>query len=223
VVDGLLGKVLGGDDLLDDLLLDFLAELLSGDGLGVLGRNDDSVDSERNNGTVVVLVLNSDLGLGIWSQPWDASIAAGSGHGSVELVGQLKSQWEEFWGLIGGISEHDTLVTSTELLERLLVVETLRDIWRLLLNSNKNVASLVVETLSRIIVTDVLDGTANDLLVVELGLGGDLSEDHYHTSLCGSLASNLGERVLSQTGVKNSIGDLIGDLVWVTLTDRLGL
>ncbi len=54
-------------------------------------------------------------------------------------------------------------------------------------------------------------------------LGGDFTKDHDHTGLGGSLTSNLGERVLSQAGIEDGIGDLISDLVWVTLTDRLGL
>ena len=41
---------------------------------------------------------------------------------------ELKSQWEELRGLVGGITEHDTLVTSTELLKSLIVVKTLGDL-----------------------------------------------------------------------------------------------
>jgi hypothetical protein len=135
----------------------------------------------------------------------------------------LKGQWEELRGLIGGITEHDTLVTSTELLKSLLVVKTLGDIGRLLLNGNENVAGLVVEALSGVIVTDVLDGTTDDLLVVKLGLGGDLTEDHDHTGLGSGLTSDLGEGVIGQAGIEDGIGDLISDLVRVSLTDGLGL
>lgn len=91
MVDGLVIQVLGGDDLLDDLLLDLLSQLFSGDVLAVLGGDNDGVYSEWDNGAVVVLVLDGDLGLGIGSEPWQASISAGCRHLSVELVGQLKS------------------------------------------------------------------------------------------------------------------------------------
>lgn len=223
MVDGLVIKVLLGDDLLDDLLLDLLAELLGGDLLRVLGRDDDGVNTEGDNGTVVVLVLNGDLSLGVGAEPREGAVAAGSRHGSVELVGEEEGEREELRGLVGGVAEHDTLVTSTELLEGLLVVETLGDIGRLLLNGDEEVEGLVVEALGGVIVSDVLDGLADDLLVVELGLGGDLTEDHDHTGLGGSLASDLGEGVLSQAGIEDGIGNLIGDLVGVTLTDGLGL
>lgn len=128
VVDGLVIEVLGGDGLLDDLLQDLLAELLGGDIGGVLGRDDNGVDTLGDDSAVVVLVLNGDLGLGVGSQPRQRAVAAGGGHGSIELVGELEGQREQLRGLIGGIAEHDTLVTSTELLKCLLVVETLGNI-----------------------------------------------------------------------------------------------
>src|SRR5690606_30166177 len=181
MVDSLLIEVLGWDGSLDDLLEDFLAELLSGDVLRVLGRDDDSLDLLWDDSTTIVLILNGDLGLGVWAQPWKGAITTGLGHVGVELMGEEEGQWEEFWGLVGGISEHDTLVTSSKLLKCLLVVKTLGDIWRLLLNSDQDVAGLVVETLSGVIVTDILDGVTDDLLVIEVGLGGDFTENHDHT------------------------------------------
>lgn len=209
VVDGLLVEELGGDVGLDDLLKDLLAELLSGDGLGVLGRDDDGVNTLGDDGTVVVLVLDGDLGLGVGAQPGEGSVTAGSRHGGVQLVGKNDGQGKELRGLVGGVSEHDSLVSSSELLKGLIVVKTLGNVGGLLLNGDQDVAGLVVESLSGVIVSDVLDGTTDDLLVVEAGLGGDLSEDHDHTSLGGGLTSDLGEGVLSQTGVENGVRDLV--------------
>jgi hypothetical protein len=212
VVDGLVVKHLLGYDLLDDLLLDLLTELLGGDVLAMLGRDDDSVNAERDDSTAIVGVLNSDLGLGVGSQPWEGAVLAGAGHGRVQLVGEEDGQRKELGGLIGGISEHDTLVTSTELLESLLVVETLSNVGRLLLNGNEDVACLVVETLLGRVVADVLDGTTDDLLVVEVGLGGNLTEDHNHTGLGCGLASDLGEGVLLEAGIEDGVRDLIAGI-----------
>lgn len=181
VVDGAVIQQVVGDDLADDLLLENGTELLSGDIVSVLGGDDDGVDAQRLDGTVVVGVLNGDLGLGVREQPGDGAVLASSLHGSVELVGEEDSEGQELRGLIGGIAEHDTLVTSTELLQSLVIVETLGDIRRLLLNGDQDVAGLVVEALLRGIVADVLDGTTDDLLVVQLGLGGNLTKDHNHT------------------------------------------
>lgn len=223
VVNGLVIKVLGGDGSLDDLLENLLAQLLSGDISRVLGRNNNSVDTKGHNSAVVMLVLDSDLGLGVGSQPGQGAIATGSGHGSVQLVGELESEREELGSLIGSVAEHDTLVTGTEALKGLFVVQALGNVGRLLLNGDKQVEGLVVETLGRVIVTNVLDGVTDNLLVVKLGLGGDFTKDHNHASLGSGLASDLGEGILSQASVEDSIGDLIGDLVGMTLTDGLGL
>ena len=209
MVDGLVVEVLGGDGLFDNLLLDLLAELLNGDVGRVLGGDNDGVNTERNNGTVVVCVLDSDLGLGVGTEPGKGAVVAGIGHGLVKLVGKLDGEGKVLGGLVGSISEHDTLVTGTKLLESLLVVKTLSNVGALLLNGNENVASLVVEALLGRVVANVLDGLADNLLVVNLGLGG-------------SLASDLGERVLLEAGIEDGVGDLVSDLVGVALADGLG-
>lgn len=223
MVNSVVVEVLGGDGLLNDVFKNLLAELLGGNVGRVLGRHNHGVHTDGDNGAVVVLVLNSDLGLGIGAQPGERAVTAGSRHGSVELVGELEGEGEELRGLVSGITEHDTLVTSTELLEGLLVMQALGDIGRLLLNGNKQVEGLVVETLLRVVIANISDGVADNLLVVELGLGGDFAKDHDHTSLGGGLASDLGQGILGQAGIENSIRDLVSDLVGVTLTDRLGL
>lgn len=119
--------------------------------------------------------------------------------------------------LISGITEHDTLVTGTVVLQ-VTVVQTLGDIGRLLLDSDQDVTGLVVETLLRVIVTDLLDGVSDNGLEVNSGLGGDFTEDHDHTSLGGGLTGDLGVGVLGQTSVKDGIRDLVTDLVckWVS-------
>ena len=204
VVDRAVIEKVSRDDLLDNLLLDFLSELLSGDFLSVLSGNDNSVDTERNHSTTVLLVLNSDLGLGIGSEPREGAGATSDSHSSVQLVGKHDSEGHELLGLVGGITEHDTLVTGTNALEG-TVVETLSNIRGLLLNSDKNVAGLVVEALGGVVITNLLNGLTDDLLVVDLGLGGNFTKDHDHTGLGRSLASNLGERILSQASIELKI------------------
>src|SRR5690606_11039971 len=68
-----------------------------------------------------------------------------------------------------------------------------------------------------------LDGVSHHLLVVELRLGGDFTEDHNHTGLGGGLTSDLGKGILAQAGIKNGVGDLVCNLVRVTLAYGLGL
>jgi hypothetical protein len=223
VVDGAVVKERSVDDLLDDLLLELAAELLSRDLLGVLGRDNNGVNAERDHGSRrVLLVLDGDLSLGVGAEPAESAVTASSGHGVVELVGEHDSKGHVLGGLVGSVTEHDTLVTGTVVL-KVSVVETLSNVGRLLLNGNQDVAGLVVETLVRVVVTNLLDSGADNVLVVDVGLGGDLTEDHDHTGLGSGLDSNLGVGVLSQAGVKDSIRDLVTDLVGVSLSDGFGL
>lgn len=57
------------------------------------------------------------------------------------------------------------------------VVETLGDIGRLLLDSDQDVAGLVVEALVGRVVPDLLDGVTDDGLEVDVGTGRDFTED----------------------------------------------
>ncbi len=60
-----------------------------------------------------------------------------------------------------------------------------------------NICSLLVGqgvdwlTLGAVIIADVLDGVADDLLVVDVGLGGDLAADHDHPGLGDGLTGDL--------------------------------
>lgn len=68
MVDGVLVKEVGRDDCLDDLLHDLASEVFGCDLLGVLSRDDDGVDTDRNDGASsvgVLLVLNGNLSLGL--------------------------------------------------------------------------------------------------------------------------------------------------------------
>lgn len=57
------------------------------------------------------------------------------------------------------------------------MVETLGDFSRLLLNGNKDITGLVVETLVRVVVTDLLDGISDNRLVIDRTLERDFTKD----------------------------------------------
>jgi hypothetical protein len=162
VVDSPLIKEIGRDDCLNNLLFDLLAEVLSRDRFGMLGRNDNSVNTEGDHRTAILLVLDSDLGLRIRSEPREGTSAAGNGQRLVQLVSKHDGQGHVLLGLIGGVTEHDTLITSTHGLEG-PVLKALGNIGRLLLNGNKNVAGLVIKALLRVVVANFLDRLADDL------------------------------------------------------------
>ena len=181
MVNGVFIAKVGRDDLFDGLFQDLLPQVLGGDVVRVLGRNDGGVGSEGNNGTTVAFVLDHHLGLSQGRAP--------------------DSKRHQFWGFGSGVSEHETLITSTEVLGR-APVETLSNVRRLLLNGDEDVVGLVVETLGRVAVPNVPDSFLDNLLVVYLSLGRDFTKDHDHSGLSNGLASNLGELVLLQVGIE---------------------
>jgi len=224
-VDGLVVDKLTRDDLVDDLLADDLADLLVGDRGVVLGGDDDGVHAlgdEVARAGGVLLVLDGDLGLHVGAEPLDGAVLAGDSHGLHELGGEDVSHGHHLRGLVGGIAEHVALITSTDVLVHLAVLhDTLGDIGRLLCDSDKNRAALVVEALVTVVVTDLLDGLTDELVVVNDSVGGDLTEHHDHTGLGGGLASYTRVGILSEASIENSIRHLIAELVGVTLRHTL--
>lgn len=182
VVDGLLVEVLSRDDRLDDVLQQLSLDLLLGDVLVVLGGDDDGVDADRHRAAVLKTVLAGDLGLTVRANPRADTVLADLSQAGTKGGGQVVGQRHQGLGLVSGVTEHNTLVTGSDVLQ-LVGIDGLGDIRGLLLNGNDDVASAVVQTLGDVIVTDVLQGLTDDLLVVDSGGGGDLTEDHNHTSL----------------------------------------
>lgn len=170
----------GGDDLLDDLLLDLFPQLFGGNLLAMLGANDNRVDPLWHYRSTVVFVFNRYLGLGVGSQPRQTSVVARLFHGTVETVCELDGQWHIFRSLVSSVTEHDPLVAGTELLQCLVIVQPLRDVGRLLLDGDQDVAGLVVKAFVGVVVANVPNGVPDDFLIIERSFGGDLSEDHDH-------------------------------------------
>jgi hypothetical protein len=69
----------------------------------VLSRDQNSVHSDGNHGSTLVLVLDGHLGLPIWSQPCAGAVLANLSKLSSQLRGQNVSQRHQFFGLIGSI------------------------------------------------------------------------------------------------------------------------
>ena len=220
MVDGPIIKQVLRDNLLDDLFQDFLPEVLRRNLLSVLRGDDDGIYAQRDGRATVLLVFDRDLGLGIRAKPRQEARAACRGHGRIELVGEHDGEWHILWRLIGGIAKHDPLVSRAVILEGAMV-ETLGNVGGLLFNGDEDVAGLVVKALLRVVVANVLDGIADDFLVVELGLGRDLAKDHDHARLGSRLAGDLRRRVLFKAGIEldstldiNYHHHIRSDLLW---------
>ncbi len=201
VVNSPFVKKVRRDNLLDNLVEEVLLQISKCDLFGVLRRNDDGIDTERDGCTAVLLVLDGNLSLGVGAEPREQAGTTSGSHCLVQLVREDDSKRHKLLRLIRRIPKHDTLITRTVALE-VTVVKPLSNIGRLLLDSDKDVARLVIETLLGGVVPDFLDRVANDFLVVQVGGGGDFAKDHDHASLRGGFAADFGPWVFGKASVK---------------------
>ncbi|KAL7119892.1 hypothetical protein ACP275_02G089700 [Erythranthe tilingii] len=224
VEDRLLVEVLLGDDGLDDVLLQILGNLVVGHSLVVLGGDEDGVDPDGDHSTVLVEVLDGDLGLAVGPQPGAGAVFTHLGELGPQLGGEDVAEGHELGGLVGGVPEHVALVAGTDVLGALgeVAVDALGDVGGLLLDVDEDLALVGVEAHVVGGEPDVAAGVADDLLVVDVGLCCDLAEDHHHVGLGAGLAGDLAVGVLLEAGVEDCIGDLVAELVRVALVHGLG-
>ena len=195
-------------------MLEFLAIHL----VVVLGGDDDGVDA---HGLVVLVIFDGHLGLGIRAQPLDLALLAEILDFFHELVGEADWERHQFLGFLHGVTEHHALVAGTLLVVFLafggLGVNALGDIRRLLVHGNEHGAALVVELQVGVHVADVLDGVAGDFLEVDDGLGSDFAGNHHEARVHECFTGDAALRVLREAGVEDGIGNLVGNLVRVSL------
>src|SRR5436305_3604869 len=71
------------------------------------------------------------------------------------------------------------------------------------------------------IVASLLDGVANDVAHLNVGVGRDLADDERQSGGDGGLAGDPAERILGHDCVEDCVRDLVGGLVRVAFGDRL--
>ncbi|KAJ0704732.1 hypothetical protein HanPI659440_Chr14g0565861 [Helianthus annuus] len=98
------------------MLLKISSNLVVGHSLVMLGGDENGVNPDRDHGTVVVTVLNGHLGLTVRPEPCASVVLSHFGKLGTELSCKDVSQRHELRCLISSITEHVTLVTSTDFL-----------------------------------------------------------------------------------------------------------
>ncbi|ETV94787.1 hypothetical protein H310_11742 [Aphanomyces invadans] len=218
VVHGLVIEVLFRDDGENHVVHQVPVDLFVGHIRAVLGRDDNGVDTLGDHAAIDLLVFDRDLGLAIGADPVNSAVFAHFGQLGTQLGRQDVGQGHQFGGFVGGIAEHDTLVTSTNVFV-LGTVDGSTNFRGLLFNRNNHVDGLVVQALGGVIVTDFLDGLADHFFVVDRATGGDFTEDHHHAGLGAGFACDTGVGVLCNASIQHCIGNLIAQLVGVTFVD----
>ena len=91
------------------------------------------------------------------------------------------------------------------------------DIAGLFGDSYLHAAGVAVESFFARVVTDLVHHAADERIVVEVCVRGDLAQQHDEAGLGGGLARDARARILLEAGVQHRVGDLIAHLVGVSL------
>ncbi len=219
VVEDFGGEQVSGDDLFDDFFDDAFADLFVADVGAVLGRDHDSGDFFG----FAVFVTDGHLGLSVRAKEREGSVFANSGEAFGEAVGEVDGHGHEDIGFIASVTEHHALIASALLfVESRAFIDTLGDIGALFVHGDEDSACLVIKAFVGVIVADVFDGIACDLLEVECGFGGDLACDDDQSGVEEGFACNATTGIFFEAGIKDCIGDLVCHLVGVAFGDGFG-
>src|SRR3989339_1526321 len=127
----------------------------------------------------------------------------------------------QFGSLRAGIPKHHALVTCTLQAERTArSIDSHCNIRRLLMEEFHYLDSLVIETGTLDIVAYFLDDFPDQRIDVKGGMCGDLSTYHYSIGGSECFTGNTRIGVFCQTRIEDSIGYLVTNLVWMSLTYR---
>mmetsp|Transcript_19153 Transcript_19153/g.26954 ORF Transcript_19153/g.26954 Transcript_19153/m.26954 type:complete len:220 (+) Transcript_19153:509-1168(+) len=117
-------------NLINDLSLEVLFDILVANGLVVLGRDKDSMDSLRNHFSLLALnILNDDLSLSIRTHPLEDALLSHIGKALSKLgCKHVCKRHESLFVLISSVTEHMSLVSSSNFIIILVNVNTLGNI-----------------------------------------------------------------------------------------------
>jgi hypothetical protein len=193
----------------------------------VLGGDHDGVEADR----AVAVIFDRDLGLPVGAQIRNGPGLAHLGQPAGHPVGERDRQGHQLGGLAARVAEHEALVSGALPVEQVGavslavfvgVVDALRDVGRLGPDGHRDAAGGAVEALVGRVVTDLEDLLADQPRDVDVGFRGHLAG---HVHLAGGDQSLDGDAALGvalEHGVEDGVTDLVGDLVRVSLGDRLG-
>mmetsp|Transcript_9375 Transcript_9375/g.17442 ORF Transcript_9375/g.17442 Transcript_9375/m.17442 type:complete len:292 (-) Transcript_9375:1156-2031(-) len=196
--------------------------------LGMLGGNHHCMDLQGLHRAIFFLaILNCHLSFSIRAQPPQFAVLAHI----CQLLAQARRhgvrQGHAVFGLITGVAKHDALISCSHVHLVFAHVNATRNVWALLIDADDHLTTLVTQALTintrqiinKRVKADLGHNTTNHLLVVNLGLSGDLAHYCNHVIFCGCLTCHFALWIFSQASIQDSIRHLIAELVWMTFVD----
>jgi len=136
----------------------------------MLARDQNCMYSDWYYGSSDTLIFNSDLNFSIWTNPWHDILLSALKNPICELVCQLMSQWHQFFCLIRSITNHKSLISSSNIFDFFIYINGISDFWGLLIECYHNGCILIVKTLIHAIISDFFNSLPHYLLVHDVCL-----------------------------------------------------
>ena len=214
----------GRHDRTDDLFNDFVNELslhvlALGHFRGMLRGEHDRVATDR----LAVAIAERHLALGVRAQSREGTVLAHNALTLDETVGVVDRRGHEGRRFVAGVTEHQALVAGTEV-EFVVggAVDTLSDVLRLLVVTNEDGATLMVDAVFGVVIADALENVAGEADVIDVGARGDFTCENDEARGAEGFRGNAAHGILFETGVEDGVRDLVRDLVGMTFTDGFG-
>ena len=207
-----------GQGLFNDLLHDGFPKGHNLDAVGVLGRDNNGVDTER---PAVFVVLKCHLGFAVGQDKRQKGAFPDFGQAPGQRVGIHYRCRHKLRRFAAGIAEYHALVAGAHRVKGVGAVSAVLqgavnahcDVRGLLVDSGQHRAGLIVKTVRGVGISDVPDRFPYYAGDIDITIGGHFSHDHYHAGGSHSLTCHPGPAVLLQNSVQNGIGYLIAYFV----------
>lgn len=172
----------------------------------MLRRNDNRVYTDR---LAVLIIFYRHLAFGVRTKiSHFLAFATDVGQHAQDSVAEVKRQRHIILRLVRGIAEHHALVSRT-LVHRVLTFHTAVDVRTLFMNGREHAATLGLELVFGLGITDTADGTPCYFLQVDVSRRLDLSGQHdlscSHQSLTCHLRILVESQQLIQYGIRNLV------------------
>ncbi len=171
------------------------------------------------------VVFDRDLRLSVRAEIADAPVTAHGGKPLCKGMRIVDRRGHILLCFRTGITEHHSLVACADI-ERALtpglkrVVDSLRNIRRLLVKPYNDIAGAAVKALIRTVVTDIEDRLPGELLDIHICPGGYLPHDQHKPGRRAGFACHAGHRVLPEHRIEHGIRYPVADLIRMAFRHR---
>ena len=164
----------------------------------MLGRQHNGINRNRPP----IDVAQSDLALGIRTQPGQTAVAAQIGLTLDQPMREVDRRRHEFGCLIAGVAKHQALIAST-LIEIVVMrpIHTTRDIGTLLVVCNQHRTAAIVDAVLGIVITNAANRIPSHVDVIDLGVRRDFTRQNHQASITQGLGGDARIGVLGQNRI----------------------